>query len=327
MFQRIMLILFISSELSYYLLIAQTGIVESYGSNIYAIALLPIGGVIGSFLSIYLKLTNNKKILIFLLLQLFASSYYPSLSHIMLFILGISVGALAPLVINSLKKATYTDIGIILAISYTVGVSLFNYDPFQRLWLALILTSLALIGSQFVSKMDLNKNIKQYRSSALFSLFTMVLWIFLDSALFETLSRDEAISIWRGGYSIQIIIFHIIGIIMAFNIKIDKNHKELFIIMLFALSYLAYFLQEGYILSIIYPFVISYYNVVILQTLVQEEFKAIAFSMVFIGWIGSGAGLFIALHGLIVFIPILFLIGFFKIIATQNTHIKEVKYV
>ena len=57
--QKIALILFISSELCYYLLIAQTGIVEYFSSDIIAIAPLPIGGVIGSFLTYYLKISNH----------------------------------------------------------------------------------------------------------------------------------------------------------------------------------------------------------------------------------------------------------------------------
>jgi hypothetical protein len=46
--------------------------------------------------------------------------------------------------------------------------------------------------------------------------------------------------------------------------------------------------------------------------------------MIFIGWIGSGAGLFLALHDLIFYMPLLFLIGFIKIVIT---HIREENYV
>lgn len=66
--------------------------------------------------------------------------------------------------------------------------------------------------------------------------------------------------------------------------------------MLFALSYLFYFLQEAFILSLVYPFVISYYNVVILQTLIKKDLKTISIYMIFIGWLASGAGLFTALE-------------------------------
>lgn len=46
---RIALTFFIAFELCYYLLIAQTGIVEYFSSNILLIAPLPLGGIIGSF--------------------------------------------------------------------------------------------------------------------------------------------------------------------------------------------------------------------------------------------------------------------------------------
>ena len=64
--QRFMLILFIASELCYYLLIAQTGIVEYFSSNLFLIAPLPIGGVIGSLLVSYINIKNKNKIFIFL---------------------------------------------------------------------------------------------------------------------------------------------------------------------------------------------------------------------------------------------------------------------
>lgn len=53
--QRLILIFFIASELCYYLLIAQTGVVEYFSSNLFLIAPLPIGGIIGSLLVSYIK--------------------------------------------------------------------------------------------------------------------------------------------------------------------------------------------------------------------------------------------------------------------------------
>ena len=97
---------------------------------------------------------------------------------------------------------------------------------------------------------------------------------------------------------------------------------------LFAASYLFYFLREGYILSIVYPFVISYYNVVILQTIAKKDFRVITFYMIFIGWMASGAGLFVALSNLILFVPIILLIAIFKImIGEYKPNNKEIKYV
>ena len=66
--QRLILIFFIASELCYYLLIAQTGIVEYFSSNIFLIAPLPVGGVIGSLLISYIKIKN--KISLFLNLDM-----------------------------------------------------------------------------------------------------------------------------------------------------------------------------------------------------------------------------------------------------------------
>ncbi|XPV68633.1 MAG: hypothetical protein ACNI25_15195 [Halarcobacter sp.] len=316
------LILFIASELCYYLLIAQTGIIEHFSSNIYVIAPLPIGGVIGSLLTYFLKIKSRNKIFIFLVFQFLMSLFYPNFNSLMLFILGLSVGGLAPLLINELKKASAIHMGFALAISYTVGTTLFNTDPSGRLYLALILTTITLITLFFLpnKKVILKNNLFEY------GLFSMVLWIFLDSALFETLSRDTNLSIWRDGYSFNIALFHIIGVFSALRWQMQKNQKELFIIMLFALSYLFYFLQEAFILSLVYPFVISYYNVVILQTLIKKDLKTISIYMIFIGWLASGAGLFTALESLTLFVPGIFLICLFKVINTQQQFNKELHY-
>ncbi len=318
----IALIAFIASELCYYLLIAQTGIIEHFSSNIYVIAPLPIGGIIGSLLTYFLKIKSEKKIFIFLLFQLLISFFYPNFSAIMLFVLGISVGGLAPLIINELKKATPLEMGLALATSYTVGTSLFNTEPSGRLLIAIVLTTITLLTLFFLPKKqsEIKNGLYEY------SLFSMVLWIYLDSSLFETLSRDANISIWRDGYSLEIALFHIIGVFTAIKWQMQKNQKELFIIMLFALSYLFYFLQESFILSLVYPFVISYYNVVILQTLIKKDLKTIALYMIFIGWFASGAGLFTALESLTLFVPSIFLISIFKIINSQQQFNKELHY-
>lgn len=314
------LIFFISAELSYYLLIAQTGIVESFASNIYAIAPLPVGGVVGSIIIYFWKISNEKKIILFLSFQLLLSFYYPNFNNLMLFILGISVGALAPLLINELKKATFIDLGLALAISYSLGTALFNYEATQRGEIAIVLTIVTIVCTFFLPKKEILSSNPEY------SLFVMVLWIFLDSSLFETLSRDVNISIWRDGYSIEIVIFHIIGVITALKYKIEKNLNELIVVTLFALSYLFYFIQEAFILSLIYPFVISYYNVLILKSILKKDLKTISVYMVFIGWIASGLGLFVALENLILFVPLLFLFALITIIIKQKANTKEIYY-
>lgn len=317
--QRLPLIVFIAFELCYYLLIVQTGIAEHFGSNIYTIAPLPIGGIIGSAMAYYIKATNSNKIRLFLILQLFMSFFYPNFNFLELFILGISVGAMAPLIINELKKASKVDMGFALAISYVLGTYLFTFEVESRIYLALSFTIIVFISSLFIDKII---EIKYETQS--FSLFVMSLWIFLDSALFETLSRDTTISIWRDGYSFEIALFHIIGLIAALYFKIEKNQKELLVVILFAFSYLLYFLQEAFILSLVYPFVISFYNIVILQTLLKKDLKTLSIYMVFIGWLASGAGLFAALENLTLFVPLIFLISLIKILTSQQ-NLNEVK--
>ncbi|RXK06624.1 hypothetical protein [Halarcobacter bivalviorum] len=321
--QKLALVFFIAFELCYYLLIAQTGIVEHLASNIFVIAPLPIGGVIGSILSFYIKTSNKNKIFSFLLLQLIVSFFYPNLNALLLFILGISVGALAPLLINELKKASNIQLGFALAISYALGTFLFTYDASKRGSIAIVFTLIALISSLFLNQRE-HKDLTSNNYS--YSLFVMVLWIFLDSTLFETLSRDLSTSIWRDGFTLEIIVFHLIGVVSAFYIKMEKTQKELLILTLFALSYLFYFLHEGFILSLVYPFVISFYNVVILQTIVKKDLKTLAIYMVFIGWAASGAGLFVALENLTYFVPTIFLLCLIKIVITQQTQKKELPW-
>ena len=321
--QRLILILFIASELCYYLLIAQTGVVEYFSSNLFLIAPLPIGGVIGSLLVSYIKIDFKNRISLFLIIQLIMSILYPNFNMYTLFILGFAVGSMAPLIINEVKKTSLLELGLALSISYVTGTLLFNYEVEQRGIIAIILTSIALIASRLLPK---NEAIE--KSNQNFPLLMMVLWVFLDSALFESLSRDITISIWRDGYTFQIALFHVVGVFCALFFKIEQNQKALFILTLFALSYLFYFLREGFVLSIIYPFVISYYNVVILQTISKKDFKTITLYMIGIGWMASGAGLFVALANLILFVPIILLIVIFKIMMSDyKPNNKEIKYV
>lgn len=320
--QRVALVLFIACELLYYLLIAQTGIVEYFYSDIFLIAPLPIGGLLGSYFISQLKYDNDIKISIALLVQLGVSFFYPNLNVLLLFILGLSVGSIAPLMINELKKATFLEIGIALSLSYAIGTYLFTSEVSQRGVFAIILTTVTFFSSIILPKVQIKREyIVEH------SLLIMTLWIFLDSALFETLSRNVTVSIWRDGFTSEIIVFHIVGVLAAFSFRFNKNSNEIFILLLFAFSYLLFFLEEGLILSIVYPFVISYYNVVILKTLINKGFKTISIYMVFIGWIASGSGLLIALENLIIFVPTIFLISLFKILNTNIIEKKELNYV
>lgn len=320
--QRLILIFFIASELCYYLLIAQTGIVEYFSSNIFLIAPLPIGGVIGSLLVSYIKIKN--KVSLFLVAQLILSFLYPNYNFLTLFLLGFVVGSMAPLIINEVKKTTFLELGLALSLSYVTGTILFNYEVSQREIIAVTLTTITLFCSLFLNYIKEEKELNTTNHS----LLMMVLWVFLDSALFESLSRDVTVSIWRDGFTFEIALFHVIGLFCALYFKIEKNQKELLILTLFALSYLFYFLREGSILSMVYPFVISYYNVVILQSIRKLDFKTISFYMIFIGWMASGAGLFIALANLILFVPITLLFAIFRVMSKEYLpNNKEIKYV
>ena len=323
--QRFMLILFIASELCYYLLIAQTGVVEYFSSNLFLIAPLPIGGVIGSLLVSYINIENKNKIFIFLIIQLMMSFVYPNFNLITLFILGIAVGSLAPLIVNEIKKTSLIELGLALSISYVVGTFLFNYEVSNRGFIAIFLTTITLVTTLFLPNLP---NKKESNTTS-HSLLIMVLWVFLDSALFESLSRDTTISIWRDGFTMEIALFHIIGVFCALYFNIEKNQKELLILTLFALSYLFYFLREGVILAFVYPFVISYYNVVILQSIRKKDFKTITFYMIFIGWLASGSGLFVALSNLILFVPLTLLIAIIRVLTKDYlpNQPKEIKYV
>jgi hypothetical protein len=307
MMQRTALIFFVAFELCYYLLIAQTGIVEYFNSDMLAIGTLPVGGVLGAIYVMFSRFSKRTLLISLLSVQTVMTLFYPDFTPFMLFILGISVGGIAPILVNSLKLQKGLEMGISLAIAYTVGTSLFTTDPASRLYMALLFSVVALISVHFLPSQSETK--QRYQSYFDYSLLAMMtLWVFLDSALFETLSRDVYMPIWRGGFSVEIVFFHILGVIAAFSYKIERVQKELLILSLFAFSYLLFFLQEALLLSIVYPFVISYYNVVILQNLIKvKEFKMIAVSMIFIGWIASGAGLLVALENLIIFVPIVFL--------------------
>jgi beta-carotene 15,15'-dioxygenase len=318
------LVFFVGFELCYYLLIAQTGIVEVFHSNLMLIGLLPIGGIIGSYFGASLKYKEKYKVYFLLCLQTGLTLFYPKFNPFTLFILGIAVGAMAPLIISSLKKAQNLDFILSLSIAYAAGTFLFSSNPFDRGSLGIILSVGALVSYLFikeqniVSKDDLKKEYISY------SLLLMTFWIFLDSALFETLSRDISIPIWRGGYTFEIMLFHVIGVMVGVVFKLDSFQKSLTILILFALSYLFYFLREPLLLSIVYPFVISFYNVAILQSLVKiKSLRTIGIFMIFTGWIASGAGLFIALEQLIIYIPLLFLVVLLFMINQSYTLTKE----
>lgn len=315
---NIPLILFIGFELCYYLLIAQTGIVEVFHTDMFIIGFLPLGGVIGSLMAVYIPIKKEYKVYALLMMQFVITLYYPDFSLFQLFVLGIAVGGMAPLIMDILKKASSIDMVLALGIAYVVGTSLFNTDPVSRDIYGLFFTCITFIAFIFTQQREVKKNLdaKEYIK---YSLFFMTFWVFLDSALFETLSRDIDIPIWRGGYSFEIMAFHILGVIGGVVLRFDHYQKAFFILILFSMSYFFYFLREPLFLSMVYPFVISYYNITILQSLYKiKSLKTIGVYMIFIGWVASGLGLFVAYVQLIIFIPILFLIVLLYMINQQS---------
>jgi len=288
--KAVMLISLLSLELSYYLLIIQTGIVEFYASDIFAILTLPIGGILGSLLSPYTKISSENKLTFFIAIQLFVSFFYPNLSAFMLFILGFSSGVISVLMIHKLKSASRYEIGVALSISYVIGTLLFNYDIDERDVIALLFSLIVLIASRFLPKEFIVQDLRYNHK-----ILTMFIWVLLDATLFEMLSRDSGISIWRDGFSYEIAIFHVIGVFLALSIKSTDLYRSIVIFVLFFFSYLFYYLKEPYILSAIYPIAISYYNIVILQTILKKDIKTISYYMVFIAWLATGLGLELAL--------------------------------
>ena len=124
----------------------------------------------------------------------------------------------------------------------------------------------------------------------------MMLWFFADSALFETLSRSEGMDIWSD-YTMVIILAHLIGVYGAYHFG-DELIKQIPVVLtLFVLSYLLYWLEFPLALAIVYPVVISYYNVLLFHKLMQlRNIRITALAMIGVGWIATSAANTIALE-------------------------------
>lgn len=293
--------LFVASEFCYYLLIAQTGIVEVFHSDITAFFTLPLGGVLGSLL-VYRSFgwlnTDQKKIVFFVALQALCSLFYPSLNLVFLGLLGISLGMSAPLLIK-LTKGRYQEIAIALGITYAISTALFTYAPILRGNLAIALSFVALSCSFFLHRVPEQTTEIEAERLSVYAVLSMAVWAFLDANLFETLSRSSDISIWRAGTWHIILVFHLVGMGAAYWLKDTfKEHHSFIIALLFAMSYMLYAAREALLLSMVYPFVISYYNFVIMKRLSKlGNLRLLGMIMVFTGWIAGGGGLMSALFG------------------------------
>ena len=293
--------LFVASEFCYYLLIAQTGIIEVFHSDIQAFFTLPLGGVLGSLL-VYRSFgwlnTDQKKIIFFVGIQALCSLFYPSLNLVVLGALGISLGMSAPLLIK-LTKGRYTEIAIALGFTYALATALFTYEPNLRGNLAIALSLIALTCSFFIHRLPEHRVEIEPQSLSIYAVLSMAVWAFLDANLFETLSRSSDISIWRAETWHIILVFHLVGMGSAYLLRDTlREHHSFIIASLFSLSYMLYVSREAVLLSMVYPFVISYYNFIIMKRLSKlGNLRQLGMIMVFTGWIAGGGGLMSALGG------------------------------
>ncbi len=291
------LVVLLGFELSFYLLIIQTGIAEHYHSDLVTLSPLFAGGILGTLLSGYRwgKITNPvHKIIIALSMQLLLSFLYPDYNPFTLLLFGISVGLMAPLGIYLFKEHQHYELLSALAIAYTIGTYAFTSLADHREWMAVVFSTAALSSAILLRKYKVGHDDPK-KESPLISYVPLMLWIMLDSNLFETLSRHQGLHIWSEN-TYTIIAFHLLGLLGASFVKISENRQHLLIALLFIASYIFSYFEWKLALSVIYPFTISYYNVIVFMTLSKEtSLLKLSQLMVFIAWIASGLGLAIAL--------------------------------
>ena len=299
--QSIALVVLLGFELSYYLLIVQTGIAQHYHSNLISLFPLFMGGVAGTILSgqNWGKIVNPMhKIMIALSLQLGLSFMYPDFNPFTLGLLGLSVGMMAPLSIYIFKEHQRTELFFALAIAYSVGTYLFTSYAEEREGMGIVFTLLAL-GSTFILRSYTVKQEHEEQSRSFLMYLPLMFWILLDSNLFETLSRHEGLDIWSH-QTYTIIVFHLFGLVGAYYLRISELKQHFLIALLLGGSYLLSYLELPIALAMVYPFAISYYNVIVFSILTKEmSLNKLSCMMVFIGWIASGIGLALALSGLL----------------------------
>ena len=289
------LVIVLSSQLLYYLLIAQTGVVGAFHSHIHDLYTLPIGGIIGAVLSAW----RSHRFLTIELYVLFAlqgviSWFYPDYSLWMLWILGFLVGYTTPLLLYAFRFQSKLSLALGLAISYAIGTALYSYPFDERGNIAIALPLISIIALYFSRlQSDMNAEKKPFQC---ITLVLMMLWIFADSALFDTLSRSGDMDIW-GKHPLLIINSHLLGVYLAYRYGTELTKQSRIILTMFLLSYMFYGLKIPLLLSIIYPVVISYYNVLLFQALIRlADIRLIGLSMVGVGWIATSAANAIALE-------------------------------
>jgi len=300
MIYSIALTLLLGFELSFYLLIVQTGITEHFNSDLVVLFPLFVGGISGTLIAgLYWHKLNNPihKIIIALSFQLVLSFFYPFYNPLTLFLLGISIGMMAPLGIYLFKQHQQRELFFALAIAYTIGTYNFTSIAEDRIMLAILFSSIVLISALVLRNFRVEKTTETHYK--LMTFIPLLLWILLDSNLFETLSRHAHMNIWDK-HTYVIITFHILGLLSAYFINIEVKKQHLIILFLFIVSYSLSYLELPFALAIVYPFVISYYNVIVFTSLTKlTSVKELSIVMVFVGWIASGSGLALALSKLL----------------------------
>jgi beta-carotene 15,15'-dioxygenase len=288
------LVLVLSSQLLYYLLVTQTGVVGAFDSHIHDLYTLPIGGVIGTLFSAFWRHNDYKMELTFLFgVQIMISWFYPNYSLGMLLALGFVVGYTTPILLTIFSSQGKIHLAWGLAISYAVGTALYSYPFVERGGIALILPMISLIALRLF---NMNRLISiEYKKFPWRSMMVMMLWIFADSALFETLSRSVIMDIWSE-YTLLIIFFHLLGVYTAYHFGDELLRQIPMVLGLFIVSYLLYWLEMALVLAMVYPFVISYYNVLLFHKLMQiRNIRVTALSMIGIGWVATSSANAIAL--------------------------------
>ncbi|MDM5271587.1 hypothetical protein PGH07_05320 [Sulfurovum sp. zt1-1] len=290
-FMQVGFLFLFASEFTFYLLILQTGIVEYHHSDLLQVWMVPTGGILGIIASIFLYQKRRWLIPPLLLLQLFLSLHYASANGIELFLMGLISGLTAPMLIARIDRLWLAVLA--LALSYTYGTYYFSVPAVERTSIAFFLSAVA-FGASLFSQIDLKKQSTRFIS--LYGAGAIFLWLLLDAALFESLSRNEIMHIWgEHSYTLNIIAFHVLGLIAAYKAR-EYKHNDAVMVALFFLAYSAYASGWQWMLSLIYPFVISYYNVIILKELMKLPYALLAVMALSL-WGASGMGLLIALKG------------------------------
>lgn len=290
-----MLVLVLSSQLLYYLLIAQTGVVGAFDSHMHDLYPLPIGGIVGAMLCAYWKHHGIKVELYFLFVaQVMVSWFYPNYSLGMIFVLGFLVGYTTPLLLFTFRTQEYVLLSVGLAIAYAVGTAFYTYPYESRGGIAVVLPLVSIVALYFSTLGDMRTRNDFLLNKHMIAM--MMIWIFADSALFETLSRSGVMDIWSQ-HTLLIIASHLLGVRLAYLYGKPLMRSGWTIFGLFVGSYVAYYTYQPLLLAIVYPIAISYYNVLVFRELTQmKSVRAVAIAMIGVGWIAASAANFIALE-------------------------------